>query len=268
MSSADNWASGDAYELFMGRWSRTAARAFLSWLAAPRLADWLDVGCGAGALTETILAQSAPAAVTGVDPSASFLDAARARVGDKRATFLPGDAMALDFADGQFDAVVSGLALNFVPDPARALFEMARVTRPGGLLGVYLWDYADGMEMLRRFWDATVELDPSAGDHHEGRRFPFCAEAPLSALFRGARLLGVETRAIDIRMVFRDFDDYWQPFLGGQGPGPAYVARLPEQQQAALRERLRATLPAKADGSIELPARAWAIKGRRAYPAR
>jgi hypothetical protein len=162
------------------------------------------------------------------------------------------------------DVVVSGLLLNFLPAPTAAVVGMARAARPGGTVAAYVWDYAGGMELLRTFWDAAVELDPSAGALDEGRRFPLCDPARLERLWRDAALTDVESTGLDVATPFQDFDDYWRPFLGGQGPAPSYVASLDDDRREALRERLRARLPAGADGRIALRARAWAVRGRRA----
>jgi SAM-dependent methyltransferase len=153
--------------------------------------------------------------------------------------------------------------LNFVPDPAAAVAEMARVVRPGGTVALYVWDYAEGMELMRHFWDAAVALDPAARDLDEGVRFPICRPEPLAMLFSGVPLAGVETRAIDVPTVFRDFDDYWTPFLGGQAPAPGYCLSLSAERRDALREQIRARLPCRADGVIPLVARAWAVRGLR-----
>jgi hypothetical protein len=138
---------------------------------------------------------------------------------------------------------------------------MARVTRPGGLVAAYVWDYAEGMQLMRRLWDAAVALDPAARALDEGQRFSMTDPKALRAHFEGAGLQGVEVRAIDIATVFRDFDDYWMPFLAGQGPAGAYVAGLEDSGREALRARLQTTLAAAADGSIHLDARAWAVRG-------
>jgi SAM-dependent methyltransferase len=262
----DIWARGDPYEAYVGRWSRAVAREFLAWLGVPAGRDWLDVGCGTGALAQTIVERAAPAAVVGVDRSEAFVASARRRIGDPRARFEIGDAQALPVASAAFDAAVSGLALNFVPEPRRMIAEMARATRAGGTVALYVWDYAGGMELMRRFWDAAVALDPAAAALDEGARFPACAPAPLAALLAGAGLDDVATVALDVPTVFRDFDDYWSPFLGGQGPAPAYAVSLPDDRRAALRERIRAHLPAGPDGSIRLTARAWAARGTTAAP--
>jgi hypothetical protein len=140
---------------------------------------------------------------------------------------------------------------------------MARAVRPGGTVALYVWDYAGRMQMMRAFWAAAVAIDPAAAAHNEGSRFTLCQPEPLAKLFQAAGLTAVESRAIDIPMRFADFDDYWLPFLGGTGPAPAYVARLSEDHRTAIRDRLRTTLPIGADGSIDLAARAWAVRGTR-----
>lgn len=259
----DAWDSGRAYEPYVGRWSRLVARSFLAWLAAPPGGRWLDVGCGTGALTGTILESAAPRSVEGIDAAEEFLAHARATITDERAAFRAGDAQALPVETAAYDAVVSGLALNFIPRPELAVAEMARAARPGGLVAAYVWDYAGGMQMLRHFWNAAAALDPAAIALDEGRRFPLCRAEPLAALFRGGGLDGVTTRPIDVRTEFAGFDDFWSPFLGGQGPAPSYVTSLSADGQAALRERLRAALPVALDGSIPLWARAWAVRGIR-----
>ena len=258
----DRWSSGDAYEPYVGRWSRLVARDFVDWLVLPPQRAWVDVGCGTGALSETILERCSPRSVIGIDPSKGYLEYTGERVNDPRATFRIGDAQALPCADGECDAVVSGLVLNFLPDIERAVREMTRVARPGGMVAAYVWDYAGEMQLMRRFWDAAVALDPAAGDLDEGRRFPVARPAPLADLFGRAELRQVETRAIDVPTVFKDFDDYWSPFLGGQAPAPGYCMSLDEACRVALRERIRAGLPIRPDGSIHLIARAWAVKAR------
>ena len=259
----DTWASGEAYEGYVGRWSRPIAGAFLNWLAVPADSLWLDLGCGTGALSQAILELSHPARIKAIDRSIDFVAFARARTSDKRIQFEVGDAQALNIADGSFDAVVSGLVLNFIPQPEQALLEFVRVTRKGGIVGVYVWDYADGMQFMRHFWDAAIALDPGAYDLDEGRRFPLCQPEPLKALFQASGLSQVELIPVEIPTDFRDFDDYWSPFLGGQGPAPSYVMSLSEAGRSDLREKIRASLPIQPDGSIHLSARAWCVKGVR-----
>jgi len=229
----------------------------------PEDQKWLDVGCGTGALTQTILGIASPRQVTGVDPSEGFVEFARGHILDKRASFVTGDARSLPGEDGSYDAAVSGLVLNFVPQPAQAAAEMARVTRSGGRVAAYVWDYADKMEMIRYFFDAAAALDQTAADLDEGVRFPLCKPEALDELFQSIGLAGVEVRAIDAPTHFRDFDDYWSPFLGGQGPAPGYAMSLSEEKRAELRELIRSRLPIEPDGSIRLIARAWAVKGVR-----
>ena len=259
--TGERWTLGPAYEAYIGRWSRPVAQAFVPWLAPPAGARWLDVGCGTGALTETVLALANPAQVVGVDPSEAFLGEASARVADPRVSLRVGDAQALPLHDEAVDLVVSGLALNFVPDAGRALAESVRVVAAGGVVAAYVWDYAEGMGMLRQFWDAAAELDEAALDPDEGRRFRICRPEPLRELWAGAGLTDVRVEALEVPTVFADFDDFWTPFLGGQGPAPAYLLSLSPQRRDALRELLRIRLPSRPDGSIPLTATAWAIKG-------
>ena len=252
--TSDVWAVGNAYEAYIGRWSRRVAVEFVRWLGAPDGGTWLDVGCGTGALASTVLATAAPARVVGVDPSIGFLKHAGVPC-------CVGDARALPLPDRHFDVVVSGLALNFVTDPARAAAEFARVTATGGTAAAYVWDYAEGMAMMRYFWDVAAEVDPDEGVLDEGLRFTLCRPEPLRALWTGAGLAEVAVAPIEIATEFADFDDYWTPFLGGQGPAPAYVMSRPESTRDAIRESLRERLPAEPDGRIRLTARAWAVRG-------
>jgi SAM-dependent methyltransferase len=255
------WASGQAYEQYMGRWSRRAAEQFLDWLEVPAGRSWLDVGCGTGALSATIAGRGQPARVLGIDSSDGFLAHARRQVQATCAAFEPADAQALPCGDSAFDAAVSGLVLNFVPDPGRMVGQMRRVVRPGGMVALYVWDYAGEMQLLRRFWDAAAALDPAARNLDEGIRFPICAPTPLADLFRKAGLGAVTTRAIDVPMVFRDFDDFWSPFLGGQGPAPGYCRSLTAERREELRDHLRAMVSTQPDGRIALIARSWAVRG-------
>jgi len=259
----ETWAGGATYEAYVGRWSRLVAREFLNWLNVPARSRWLDVGCGTGALCQTILDLAAPISVKGIDRSDSYVAFAREQVRDERAQFKVGDAQALPVEPGTYDAVVSGLALNFIPQPQQAVAEMARAAKPTSVVAAYVWDYAGKMQLMRHFWNAAAALDPAAYDLDEGRRFPICQPDPLRELFQSAGLRDVQVRPIDIATDFQDFDDYWSPFLGGQGPAPSYAKSLSDEQRAALRERIRAGLPFALDGSIPLVARAWAVRGVR-----
>jgi SAM-dependent methyltransferase len=256
------FADGEAYESYVGRWSRPIARMFLDWLAPPAGLRWIDVGCGTGALSEIVLAKADPARVIGIEPSEGFLTVAQTNIRDSRVEFRSGNAQSLPLEDGEADVVVSGLVLNFVPDKKPALDEMRRVAVRGGTIALYVWDYAGGMQLMRYFWDAASALFPDAREKDEGRRFPECKPGPLADLFRAAGLNSVETRALDTPTVFAGFDDYWSPFLRGQGPAGAYCAALPENDRERLRRHLESALPISGDGTIKLGARAWAVRGQ------
>jgi SAM-dependent methyltransferase len=256
---SDSWERGDPYEQYVGRWSRRVAPRFLSWLNIPAGRRWLDVGCGTGALSAAILDQSSPLSVVGVEPSEGFLATANEKFAG-RVLLRRGSAEAIPLADRSVDVAVAGLVLNFVADGRAAFSEMARVTVAGGAIGAYVWDYVGKMELMRHFWDAAVELDPDAAKLDEGARFPVCRPQALTELIVSAGLSGIEVTAIDIPTHFASFDDYWRPFLGGQGPAPAYTMALDETERAHLRDRLRERVPTQADGSIELIARAWAVR--------
>jgi len=256
---SDTWESGDPYEQYVGRWSRRVAPLFLSWLNIPAGRKWLDVGCGTGALCAAIVDHCSPSSVVGVEPSEGFLKTARDHLAG-RAVFHRGSATEIPLDDASVDVVVSGLVLNFVPDPHATLAEMARVTVDGGAIGAYVWDYAGKMEIMRYFWDAAVELNPDDVRMDEGVRFALCRPEALVELFAGSGLNGVEVTAIDIPTPFASFEDYWRPFLGGQGPGPAYAMSLDETTRARLRDRIRERIPTEADGTFSLAARVWATR--------
>ncbi|OKK22247.1 methyltransferase [Streptomyces sp. CB00455] len=263
----DSWAAGEAYERYMGRWSRPLAGRFVAWLDPGDGGRWLDAGCGTGALTAALAAPPAPGAgpreVVGLERSPAYAAFAASAHGAPGAPCVVGDAQALPFADGACDGVVSGLVLNFLPEPGRAVAEAVRVVRAGGTVAAYVWDYAGGMELLRYFWEAATAVDASALPLDEGRRFPLCRPEPLRALWEEAGLADVEVAALGVGTVFGGFADLWEPFLAGQGPAPGYVASLASPGRDRLRERLRASLPVAQDGSIALRARAWAVRGRR-----
>jgi SAM-dependent methyltransferase len=256
----DVWGVGSDYELYVGRWSRLVAQAFVEWLSFPAHQDWVDVGCGTGALSQTIIQKAKPRSVKCVDSSANFLEYAKEQIDWPGASFQLGDAQHLPFDTSIADVAVSGLVLNFIPLPHLALREMVRVVRPGGTIAIYVWDYAGKMELIRYFWNAAGELDSSARELDEGRRFPLCRPSGLTNLFQDAGLVDLELRPVDILTCFRDFEDYWSPFLGGQGPAPSYAMSLTHRQREVLRERIRSTLPFSGDGSISLTARAWAVR--------
>lgn len=260
MAPSAAWSSGDHYEPFMGRWSRLVAEDFVEWLDVEPGKRWLDVGCGTGALTETIAERSAPAQLIGIDPSASFIEFARNRLGD-RAHFEIATATSLPLDDDSVDVAVAGLVLNFVTDLVRGLAELSRVVRVNGHAGGYIWDYSRGMHFLDIFWAAASEVDGSARSFYESSRFGGWAPERLEQLFSGIGT-HVETKAIVIPTVFAHFDDFWRPFLGGQGPAPSYLQSLSDPDREKLREILRERLPYAADGSVPLEARAWAVRCR------
>ena len=258
----DRWTSGAHYDRWMGRWSRLLAQEFLKWLQVPSGLRWIDVCCGSGVLTEVIVERNAPASIVGVDASAEQISFARLHRAYPKVAFEIADAMALPFPDASFDVAVCGLGLNFIPSPGRALEEFGRVTHPSGSIAVYVWDYANGARFLREFWDAAIAVDGEAFAFDQARRFPICTQEGLRGLFEQEELEELSLHALDIVTQFSSFDDYWEPFLTGQGSAPNYLASRDPQIQRAICERLRAALPINAQGAIELPARAWAIRGR------
>jgi SAM-dependent methyltransferase len=257
----DRWTSGMAYEAYMGRWSRRVAQPFVEWLRVAPGASWLEIGCGTGALTSTICASAAPASVVACDPAEPFVEHTRSRLPDPRVSFEVAGLDSLPSRSGGFDAVVSGLVLNFIPEPDRALVNMREHAAAQGVVAAYVWDYAGGFEFLKHFWAEAAALDPRAAALDEGVRFPLCRAPALAALFEQGGLTRVETVALDIPTTFASFDDYWTPFLGGTGPAPAYVTSLTEDRRKALKEQLRTRVRAERDGRIRLTARAWGVKG-------
>jgi SAM-dependent methyltransferase len=263
-SRHDTWQAGDSYELYMGRWSRQIAPRFLEWLEPEDNLDWLDVGCGTGALSARILSETNPKSLICLDPSEGFLAKARATLADPRVDFEVGGGEALPVQSGTRDIVVSGLVLNFIADRERALLEMQRVARAKATIAFYVWDYpGGGVEFMRAFWRAAAELDPHARDLTEDRRFPFCTQDGLVDLARRAGLLDVEATKIEAAARFRDFEDLWHPFTLGAGPAPGYCANLATAEREKLREKLKESLPTAEDGTIPLRLRAWAIRGRK-----
>ena len=257
----DAWDSGDPYEVFMGRWSTRVAHSFVEWLAPATHKRWLDIGCGSGALSEAIIKRYQPENHTAVDQSEAFVKTTRQRLG-AAARCIVGDALALPLDENSVDYSVSGLVLNFIAKPEEALAEMRRVTVEGGTVAVYVWDYAGTMEFLNTFWDMAISLDPGAAELHEGRRFPESNAQGLSKIFALAGLSETSNVPIQIDTVFSSFDDYWQPFLGGQGPAPGYVSSLADKQKNALKAALHERIAVQKDGSIPMIARAWAMRGK------
>jgi len=260
------FAESDAYERFMGRWSRQLAPHLVKFAFVDEGDSVLDIGSGTGALAFA-LAEAIPSVrVTGVDPSGTYVRHAQARTPSDRVRFLVGDAQALQLPDATFDKTFSLLMMNFVRDHVKALREMIRVTRTAGVVAAAVWDYGEGMEMLRVFWDEAVALDSTVAVRDE-RNMPLCRRSELTALWRANGLQEVEEQPIAIELSFVSFDDYWLPFLGGQGPAGAYAASLSETARVALESRLRRRLLGeRQEGAFTLRARAWAVKG--VVPAR
>jgi trans-aconitate methyltransferase len=257
----ETWDSGHAYEQYVGRWSRRVAVEFLRWLALPQGLAWADIGCGTGVLAASILTSCEPSLVHGIDSSAGFVSQVQQHISDQRARFEHGDATRLPWDADVYDAAVSGLVLNFVRDHQAMVREMMRVTKPGGSVAGYVWDYAGGMQMMRHFWDAAIAVTPNDAKLDQAERFPLCQPEPLRALFEGMGLKSVTVRAIDIPTVFQSFDDYWHPFLGRTGAAPTYLAGVDDDVRDRIRQYLKTCLPATHDGRIELSARAWAVHG-------
>ena len=258
---SDKWAAGATYEEFMGRWSRLLAPRFVSWLSVRPSANWLDVGCGTGALAGAICSGADPASVVACDPSEPFIEYARRRHMDPRVSFVVGGVGQLPTRPGGFDSVTSLLALNFFPKPEGAVQEMRRISAVNGLVSACVWDYAGRMEFLRRFWDSVGAVDPSAAELDEGRRFPICRPDALESLFRAAGVAEVVCDSIEIPTRFSTFAEFWKPLLGGTGPAPSYVASLGSQHREALATQLEHSLPREPDGVISLVARAWVVRG-------
>ncbi|NRG18353.1 class I SAM-dependent methyltransferase [Rhizobiales bacterium] len=257
-SEHDSWSVGQSYDHYMGRWSRLIAKEFLNWQNIPKYARWADIGCGTGALTRTILDHADPASVVGVDPSEGFIAHARKEIADERATFEIGDAQDIPVPDNTVDVAASALVLNFVPDKPRAIGEMQRITRPGGTVSFYVWDYpGGGMGFIDTFWKAAATLDPAARKLDEADRFPFCTPEGLERLCREANIQGVTVKALEVDTVFPDFEAFWHPFTLGAGPAPGYCMSLSTSNRERLRKRLEELLGG--ENEIRLTARAWAV---------
>jgi len=257
----DSWDSSESYEVFMGRWSKLIASKFLKWLNPPINLSWLDLGCGTGALSKAIYSCCQPKSVTGIDPSAEFLIKAKEKISNK-AEFIVGTSTNIPKENETFDKVISGLALNFFQDIDNSFSEMKRIIKKKGEIAAYVWDYSDRMDFLRLFWDAAKRIDPESQNLDEGVRFPICIIINLKKTFQNADLSDIETTYLDIDTIFSNFEDFWKPFLGGQGPAPSYLHSLSEALQNKIKAKIRERITFESDGSIKLLARAIAIRGR------
>lgn len=253
------FTDGAAYERTMGRWSRIVGREFLDWLDAPKGLRWLDVGCGNGAFTETLMSHAAPAHVSGIDPSPPQIAYARQRDTARPAVFQVGDAQALPFADADFDATIMALVISFIPDPAKAVAQMARVTRPGGFVGAYMWHNRESVPV-----GPLTQAAKALG--HDGDyvllRENTASQEGMRALWHDAGLEDIETRRIDIPVTFDDFDDFWESSNALPNPANQFMRGLSEAQVEAVRDWLRDFLPTDSSGRISFHASANAVKGR------
>jgi ubiquinone/menaquinone biosynthesis C-methylase UbiE len=248
-----------AYERFMGRWSRSVGGSFLEWLAPPRGARWLDVGCGTGAFTELVLSTCSPAALTAVDPAPALIDHARKQPIAQQADFRVADCQSLPFPDDSFDVVASALVINFIPDRPQAIREMRRVARPGGMVAGYVWDFAAKGEPYAPMRDSLdrigVTLVLTVGTEDS-------TPQALRSLFEQAGFKDVATRAIEARTTYSDFDDFWKAQTPDFHPVGKTINSLPESERQRLSETMRSVVPTGPDGSITYSARANAIKAR------
>jgi SAM-dependent methyltransferase len=251
---------GSAYERMMGRWSRLVGEKFLDWIAPPKHLAWIDVGCGNGAFTQVLIERCAPAAVTGVDPSEGQLAFARTRPGTRLAQFRLADAQALPFADNSFDAAAMALVISFIPDAQKAINEMARVVRPGGVVATYMWDFENrgiphapvsaAMASL-----GLVQGGPPNRDNSRRDR--------MQAIWEQAGLTAVATEVIHIDVAYASFDDFWHSTTAPVGPSGKAIADLMPQDRERLKARLREQLPTAADGRIAYRSSANAVKGNK-----
>ena len=260
-AEARMFSQGDAYEMYMGRWSRLLAPAYVLFAGIKDGERVLDMGTGTGSLAAAVEANTKAAEIVGIDPSAGSISYAKKGARTARLRFEVGDGQALPYRDASFDHAMSQFVINFIPDHEKALREMRRVTRPGGFVSSCVWDYGAGMESLRIFWDEAVALEPAAAPKHE-RNMKLTREGELGALWRKIGLVGVSEAPLVIEQAFSTFDDYWGPFLKGTGPGGAYVISLDDERRRQLEARMRARLlGGKADGAFTLKARAWCVRG-------
>ncbi len=257
--SSHSFVDSVGYERLMGRWSRAVGSVFLEWVAPPVDVHWLEIGCGTGIFTELILDTCSPASVTALDPAEAQINHARRQPVAQRAIFNVADAQALSFPDATFDIVASALVINFIPDRLKALSEMRRVARAGGIVAGYVWDFAG-------------EFSPS-GPFRRGLRqcgvevseLPGAKDSTLDALtsrFEQAGFEYIVAQAIEVAVSYTDFDDFWQAQTTSYSPTTKVIAAMTVSDRERLKAALRAGLPIDADGRIEYSACANAIKGR------
>jgi SAM-dependent methyltransferase len=253
------FAVSAGYERFMGRWSRLLALPFIAFAGVKNGDRVLDVGTGTGSLAAAL---DMPASeIVGIDPSEEFIAYARKNAKSTRVHFEVGDAQALKFKDASFDNALALLVMNFIPDHNKAVAEMRRVTRAQGTVSACVWDYDSGMQMLRFFWDEAVALDPAVEPKDE-RHMKLSREGQLGDLWSGAGLISIKEEPLVIDQAYASFNDYWEPFTKGAGPGGAYVVSLSEERRQQLETRMRKRLLGdRQDGPFSLTARAWCVRG-------
>jgi len=250
-----------AYDQFMGRWSRLLAPRVVQFAEIPIQGYILDVGCGIGALAFTIAEMMPGCRVIGIDSSKEYINYAKSRNNSCMVHFEIGDIQNLAYSDATFDNTLSLLVLNFVPNPARAVSEMARVTKSSGKVVGAVWDYDDRMQMLRLFWDAVLEVDGKAALSHE-KHMPLCRAGELSGLWKSTGLDNVNEQSLEIKMDFKSFQDYWEPFLLGQGPAGAYLKQVSHDNLIILREAVKRQLGIRDETApFTLDGRVWAVRG-------
>jgi ubiquinone/menaquinone biosynthesis C-methylase UbiE len=253
--------AAEAYERDMGRWSKRLALPFSEFIGVKNGDRVLDVGCGTGSLTFTLARSTGASKIVGIDPSVGFVEYARSQNNDARVTFDIGDARSLSYSDGSFDVCVSSLIMGFIPDAPKAVREMSRVTRPGGVAASCFWDTSGGVENFEFFWNNAVALDPSAEPRH-WRHIPNGTAAALSKLWSDAGFVNAETTDLTIQFEFDSFQAYWRPLSTNQGPPGAYLATLSDERREALRTKLQQKF---FDRGRERPVRfngkAWAVRG-------
>ena len=256
---SQKWSNIDKYNEFMGKWSIMVAKEFLIWLSKDndvQKKKWIDIGCGPGSLTFEILKFFNPEFLLGVDPSPDYLP----NSSSPNISFQVGSSHKLPVSSNIFDFVVSGLALNFMSDINASIQEMLRVLKPNCCLALYVWDYSGQMDLLRPFWDVAGELKPEAKSLDEGELFPICNKPSLISLFEDNGIKDIKYNEIVINPTFSDFESYWGPFLGGQGPAGSYLISLNQQDQNLLKTKLASRFLNK---PLSLKARALAIQGKK-----
>ncbi|ACE91613.1 SAM-dependent methyltransferase protein [Rhizobium phaseoli] len=264
MPSSFNVESADGYERLMGRWSKRLAPMLIDFAGVADGERVLDVGCGTGSLTFTLAEKPGLQEITAIDYSPVFVEAAMRRNTDPRITIRQADACALPFEDNRFDRAMSLLVLHFVPEAGKAVSEMARVVRPGGVVAAAVWDHYGGMSGMRMMWDTVVMLDENALPLRRKYCFqPMMRPGEMRESFVAQGLVDVEETSLVIRMDYLSFDDYWQPIAAGEGPLGRCVAGLEAGKREAVDAALRAAYEAgEPDGPRSFASVAWACRGR------